>query len=76
MSITDVLGECVDKLGVCEVLGPPGKPLSKRTISRYENQPDGLPSIEVGGRKFYRIEAVREWLRRRERHRNPRRKSS
>lgn len=46
---------------------------SERTIARYENQPDGLPSVTIGGRKYYRIAAVRDWLTKRERRPNKRR---
>ena len=45
----------------------------ERTVARYENEPDGLPSVLIGGRKYYRFDAVREWLARRERRPNPRR---
>ena len=44
---------------------------SERTLARYENQKDGLPSVMIGGRKFYRIEAVNTWLQKRERQPNP-----
>jgi hypothetical protein len=50
-----------------------GLDVSERTLSRYERQPDGLPSVMIGGRKFYRIDSVRKWLESRERHPNPRR---
>jgi hypothetical protein len=43
----------------------------ERSIARAENQPDGLPSLMIGGRKLYRIDAVRQWLARRERIPNP-----
>jgi len=46
---------------------------SERSIWRYENLPDGLPSVLIAGRKFYRIQAVRDWLAKRERRPNPRR---
>jgi hypothetical protein len=46
---------------------------SERTLARYENVPDGLPSILWAGRKYYRIEAFRDFLLRRERKPNPRR---
>ena len=49
---------------------------SERTIARYENLPDGLPSTIIAGRKFYRVVAVREWLNRRERHPNKRRRAA
>ena len=45
-----------------------------RTVSRYENQPSGLPSLTIGGRKMYRLETVRRWLERRERQPNPSRR--
>jgi hypothetical protein len=48
--------------------------LSDRTIARYEAAPDGLPSTIIGGRKFYRLEAVRAWLAARERRPNPQRR--
>lgn len=46
---------------------------AERTIARYEGEPDGLPSLVIAGRKYYRREAVREFLARRERKPNPRR---
>lgn len=47
--------------------------VSPRTLARYEHQPDGLPSIKIGGRKFFRKEAIAAWLKARERRPNPRR---
>jgi DNA-binding transcriptional MerR regulator len=47
--------------------------VSVRTIARYEREPDGLPTVMLGGRKYYRIAAIQEWLTKRERHPNPRR---
>ncbi|MBB4277253.1 transcriptional regulator [Rhizobium mongolense] len=44
-----------------------------RTIHTYENLPDGLPSLMLGGKKLYRVEAVRQWIAGRERRPNPRR---
>jgi len=44
-----------------------------RTISRYENQPDGLPFVRIGGRKLYRIESVRAWIAALEHKPNPKR---
>jgi hypothetical protein len=52
--------ELAKQLGTCE-----------RTIARYENLPDGLPVTEIGGRKFYRLDAVRAWIASRERRPNP-----
>lgn len=45
---------------------------STRTIARYEGLSDGLPSVVIAGRKYYRREAVRQWLAKRERRPNPR----
>jgi hypothetical protein len=44
---------------------------SQRTIARLEKQPNGLPSILVGGRRFYILENVHKWLASLERHPNP-----
>lgn len=49
---------------------------SPRTLARYENLPDGIPALTVAGRKLYRLAAVREWLERRERKPNPRRRAA
>ena len=48
--------------------------VSERTVFRYENQPDGLPSLLIGGRRMYRLDSVRAWLERRERKPNPTRR--
>ena len=45
--------------------------VSWRTICRYEDMADGLPSLLIGGKKIYRVESVRQWLERRERRPNP-----
>lgn len=42
-----------------------------RTIMRWENMPDGLPRVNVGGKILYRKSSVAAWLERRERQRNP-----
>lgn len=47
--------------------------ITARTLIRYENEPDGLPNMVLGGRKYYRRDAVRDWLRKREHQPNPRR---
>jgi hypothetical protein len=46
---------------------------SERTIDRWRGAPDGLPHTMIGATVLFRIESVRGWLARRERHRNPRR---
>lgn len=52
-------------------------PISAKTVSRYRSEPDGLPYLEYGGRIYIgpRNEA-REWLMRRVRRPNPRRKGA
>lgn len=43
----------------------------ERTVARYEAQPDGLPFLFIGGRKFYRIEDARRFMESRVTHPNP-----
>lgn len=71
MSPAELIADYVDRASLAEALK-----VSPRTLSRYESQPDGLPSVMIGGRKCYRLESVRKWLERRERHPNKRRKPS
>ncbi len=68
-----ILSEFFDVAALAAELGREGKPLSHRTIARYENEPDGLPSVMIGGRKYFRRLAVVEWLKKREHRPNPRR---
>lgn len=63
-----ILDEYVDRDELCRQLR-----ISGRTAARYENAPDGLPSVTIGGRKLYRIAAVAKWLAGRESRPNPRR---
>ena len=72
--MNDVLSGLIDRPEIRRQLaGADRPPLTDRTINRYENQPDGLPYIVIGGRKYYRVEAVREFIAKRERRPNPRR---
>ena len=64
--MTNVLEGYVDRPALAQQLG-----VSWRTIHRYENQPDGLPSLMIGGRRMYKLDSVRAWLERRERKPNP-----
>jgi DNA-binding transcriptional MerR regulator len=43
-----------------------------RNLRRWENQPDGLPSVTLGRRKFYSIEDLRNFIEKRKRFPNPR----
>lgn len=45
----------------------------KKTLRRYEREPDGLPYVRIGNQKFYRKDAAKAWIARRERKPNPRR---
>lgn len=47
--------------------------VTARTIHRYENQPNGLPSVVIGGRKLYRKSAVMKWVDQQEKKPNQRR---
>ena len=66
--MNDLLEGYIDRRTLARQLG-----ITERTVSRYEAQPDGLPSLMIGGRKLYRIEAVKGWIQKRERRPNPRR---
>jgi hypothetical protein len=47
--------------------------VSQRTLYHYELEPNGLPSLTVGGKKRYPRLAAYEWLERRVKRPNPRR---
>ena len=68
MSSHAILADYLDRAALATQLD-----VSPRTIIRYEQQPDGLPSTTIGGRKLYRIESVVTWLRSRETRPNRRR---
>jgi hypothetical protein len=72
-TVSSLLDDYISLDKLTEEFGLGGKPVSRRTIARYENEPDGLPSVMIAGRKYYRRAVVREWLLKRERHPNPRR---
>jgi len=48
--------------------------VSWRTIARYENEPNGLPSLMLGGKRRYPWPEVLKWLEARIRRPNPRRR--
>lgn len=50
--------------------------ISERSIWRYENGPNGIPSLMLGGRKYYRIADVQDWLERRVVRPNPTRRKA
>lgn len=47
--------------------------VATRTIARWQNQPDGIPYIEMGGRILYRRQSILAWIESRERRPNQRR---
>lgn len=44
---------------------------TRRTLSRYDRLPDGLPYVMIAGKKYRPINACREWLARRVTYPNP-----
>jgi hypothetical protein len=68
MSDTGILSDYLDRASLARELN-----CAERTIARYEAEPDGLPSVMIAGKRYYRREAVLEFIRRRERRPNPRR---
>lgn len=64
----DILEDFIDRATLAAQLR-----CSEKTIARYEAVPDGLPSVMIGARKFYRVQAVRDWITKRERKPNERR---
>lgn len=47
--------------------------VTPRTIIRWQDMPDGLPHVQLGGRILYRIASIKTWLESRERSPNKRR---
>ena len=68
MSDTGILANYLDRASLAAELK-----CAERTIARYESEPDGLPSVMIAGRRYYRREAVLEFIAKRERRPNPRR---
>lgn len=68
MTTTEILSDYIDRDTLARNLR-----ISTRTLWRYENQRDGLPSLMIGGRKFYRLQTVKDWFAKRESRPNPRR---
>jgi len=70
MSETGILADYLDRAALARELN-----CSTRSIARYELEPDGLPSLLIAGKRYYRRGAVLEFLSKRERKPNPRRAS-
>lgn len=68
METEGILAGYIDRAALAEQLR-----CSEKTIARYEAVADGLPSVMIGSRKFYRVQAVRDWISKRERKPNERR---
>ncbi|MEL7719028.1 helix-turn-helix domain-containing protein [Citromicrobium bathyomarinum] len=50
--------------------------VNPRTVMRWQNLPDGLPFVELGGRILYRRSSVMEWIASKERFPNQRRRAA
>jgi hypothetical protein len=48
--------------------------ISSRTVARYRNRPDGLPSVNFGGKVFIPIDEAAAWLKNQVRRPNQRRR--
>ncbi|MER9449337.1 hypothetical protein [Mesorhizobium sp. M0254] len=46
--------------------------VSQRTLIRWQNEPDGVPFILLGGRVLYRVASVKAWIEGKETKPNPR----
>jgi excisionase family DNA binding protein len=47
--------------------------ITPRTLARWQAQPEGIPTVRVGGRTLFRVSSVRAWIEAHERQTNPRR---
>ena len=59
MTLDDITKNYIDRPALAKALK-----CSERTIARYEKR--GLLSLMIGGRKFYSLSAVSDFLKRRE----------
>ena len=71
MEATNLLAGFITRSELADQLG-----ITQRTVSNYENLPDGLPSVRIGKLKRYRVDSVAAWIAAREKSRNPRRRRS
>jgi len=69
--MSNLLDDYIPKREAADQLG-----CSTRTLDRYENEPDGLPSVRVAGRTFYLIEDLKAFIAKRKRFPNPREASA
>ncbi len=69
--MSDVLHDYWTKRGLAEALNPE-KPLSLRTLDRWETQRIGPPRTVIGRTVLYRKDSVAEWLQEREQRRGRR----
>ncbi|TIQ46730.1 hypothetical protein [Mesorhizobium sp.] len=68
MNANDIMTEYVTQSQLAAALG-----LTTKTLQRYGQLPDGLPSLRLGGKTLYRVSTVRDWIAKRETRPNPRR---
>ena len=50
--------------------------VTPRTIIRWQDQADGMPYVEMGGRVLYRRQSILAWIESRERRPNQRRRAA
>ena len=70
MEVGDLLKDYCDRASLAK-----GWKVSERSIARYEDLPDGLPSVLIGGRKYYHLPTAMAWLEGRMTRRNPTRRN-
>lgn len=47
--------------------------VSPRTMQRWRNQANGIPHTVIGGKIYYNVASLKDWLRSQERRPNPKR---
>ena len=65
--------ELVETKVACQLLGAPDKPVSSKFVSRAKQASPGLEYVDIGGRHFFRIGALRALVRSRMHRPNPHR---
>lgn len=66
---TNILDDYVPEAAFAEANG-----VGQRTISRYRNEPNGLPYMVWGGKVWIHVPGARDWIASRIRRNNPRRR--
>lgn len=69
MTVTDIKAGLLDEHAIAKLLR-----CSRRQVHRYWNEPNGLPYVKLGRKRYTRLSAIPLWIESRERQNNPRRK--